>query len=50
MVHFITKLNLALLLGQPIVKWMFPVYREKNFTKINLKYSIMLEEWKYVER
>jgi hypothetical protein len=21
-----------------IVKWLFPIYREENFTKINLKY------------
>jgi len=33
-----------------IVKWMFPIYREESFTKINLNYSIMLEEWNYVER
>jgi hypothetical protein len=33
-----------------IVKWIFPVYIEESFTKINLNYSIMLEEWKYVEK
>jgi len=33
-----------------IVEWMLRIYRGESFTKINLKYSIMLEEWRYVER